>query len=257
MVHFVGAGPGDPELITVKGKRLLENADIVIYAGSLVNPALLQSCKESVRIFNSAKMTLDEVIRVMENGERGGLDTVRLHTGDPSVYGAVREQMDMLDARGISYESVPGVSSFCGAAAALNMEYTLPGISQTVILTRLAGRTGVPDRERVSSLAAHRATMVLFLSAGMLEKLQDELITGGYPPETPAAIVYKATWPDEKKVVTTVSNLAAAGKKAGITRTALVIVGDAVGQNVSYAKSRLYAPEFATGFRPARSGDTE
>lgn len=252
MVYFVGAGPGDPELITVKGKRLMENADIVIYAGSLVNPALLASCKSGVKIFNSAKMTLDEVIRVMEDGEREGLITVRLHTGDPSVYGAVREQMDMLDARGISYESVPGVSSFCGAAAALNMEYTLPGISQTVILTRLAGRTGVPDRESVRSLAAHRATMVLFLSAGMLEKLSGELIAGGYSPETPAAIVYKATWPDEKKVITTVENLAAAGEKAGIAKTALVIVGEAVGQlaeDLPYDKSRLYAPDFETEFR--------
>lgn len=255
MIYFVGAGPGDPELITVKGKRLLENADIVIYAGSLVNPALLASCRSGAKIFNSAKMTLDEVIRVMEDGERAGLITVRLHTGDPSVYGAVREQMDMLNARGISCESVPGVSSFCGAAAALNLEYTLPGISQTVILTRLAGRTEVPDRESVRSLAAHRATMVLFLSAGMLEKLSGELVAGGYPPETPAAIVYKATWPEEKKVITTVESLAAAGEKAEIAKTALVIVGEAVGQingNSSYEKSRLYAPDFTTGFRKGK-----
>ena len=201
MVHFVGAGPGAPDLITLRGKTYLEQADVIIYAGSLVNPQLLDYAKEGCQVYNSAKMTLEEVLEVMEQAEQAGKVTVRLHTGDPCIYGAIREQMDELDRMGISYDSCPGVSSFCGAAAALNLEYTLPDISQSVIITRMAGRTPVPEKESIESFAAHQATMVIFLSTGMLEELSRRLIEGGYTADTPAAIVYKATWEDEKKFV--------------------------------------------------------
>jgi precorrin-4/cobalt-precorrin-4 C11-methyltransferase len=220
MVHFVGAGPGAPDLITVRGRDLLASADQIIYAGSLVNPELLNYAKPDCVIRNSASMTLEEVLaRCREVEERGGT-TVRLHTGDPSIYGAIREQMDLLDEHGIAYDVVPGVSAFCGAAAALHAEYTLPNVSQTVIITRTAGRTPVPERESIVSLAAHGATMVLFLSTGLLEKLQAELLEGGYAPETPAAIVYKATWPDEKVLRGTVSGLVQMREENEIEKTA-------------------------------------
>ena len=218
MIYFVGAGCGAPDLITIRGMRLLEQADVIIYAGSLVNPELLRYAPESCKIYNSAKMTLDEVIAVMEDAELKQRMTVRLHTGDPSIFGAIREQMDRLDARGIRYEVCPGVSSFCGAAAALKAEYTLPEVSQTVILTRMAGKTPVPEREQIRSLAAHHATMVIFLSAGMTAELSAELIAGGYSPETPAAIVYKASWPDEKVCRCTVGTLAETAQRTGSVR---------------------------------------
>lgn len=248
MVHIVGAGPGAPDLITVRGKELISLADTIIYAGSLVNPALLEYKKEGCRVLNSAHMTLADVIAAIRETEAEGKMTVRLHTGDPCIYGAVREQMDEMDKLGIPYEICPGVSSFCGAAAALNMEYTLPGISQSVVITRMAGRTPVPERESVASFASHRATMVLFLSSGMLPQLAMELEMGGYGPDTPAAIVYKATWEDEKTVVCTVGTLAERAAAEGITKTALIVVGDAVSQS-GYALSKLYDPEFSTEYR--------
>ena len=247
MVHFVGAGSGAPDLITLRGARLLGEADVVIYAGSLVNPELLTLTKPGCEVHDSAKLTLEEVIALIERAEREGKTTVRLHTGDPSIYGAVREQFDALTERGIDFDVCPGVSSFCGAAAALRAEYTLPNVSQSVILTRMEGRTPVPEREQIESLAAHGATMVIFLSAGQLEKLSARLIEGGYAPETPAAIVYKATWPDEKVVRTTVGELAAAGAREGITKTALITVGGFLGD--SYDRSKLYDPAFTTEFR--------
>ena len=250
MVHFVGAGPGAADLITIRGKQLLEEADVIIYAGSLVNPELLEYSKDICTIYNSAHMTLEKVISVIEKAEAEGKTTVRLHTGDPCIYGAVREQMDALDARGIAYDYCPGVSSFCGAAAALNAEYTLPDISQSVILTRMEGRTPVPAKESIQSFAAHHVTMVIFLSAGMTKELSERLIEGGYEPDTPAAIVYKATWKDEKTVRCTVADLERAARENGIDRTALILVGEAVGEP-SYERSRLYAPDFSTGFRPA------
>lgn len=250
MVHFVGAGSGAADLITVRGSRLLAGADVIIYAGSLVNPELLQYKKEGCRVYDSAKMTLEEVLAVIFEAEEAGLDTVRLHTGDPCVYGAIREQMDVLEEKGIAYDYCPGVSAFCGAASALNMEYTLPGISQTVIITRMAGRTPVPERESIAKLAAHGSTMVIFLSTGMLEKLSQELIAGGYRPETPAAIVYKATWPEEESHICTVATLAQCAKEYGITKTALIIVGDTVAQS-GYHRSELYHPAFTTEFRQA------
>lgn len=248
MIHFVGAGPGARDLITVRGLKLLKEADIIIYAGSLVNPQMLEDAKEGCRIYNSAHMTLEEVLEVMEAGNREGRTTVRLHTGDPCLYGAVREQMDCLDERGIPYDSCPGVSSFCGAAAALNMEYTLPGISQSVVITRMEGRTPVPEKESIASFARHGATMVLFLSAGLLEELTEQLLQGGYCADTPAAVVYKATWPEEKTWICTVGTLAKTARKHGVNRTALIIVGDVAMQN-GYERSRLYDPEFTTGYR--------
>lgn len=249
MVNFVGAGCGAADLITVRGKALIEAADVIIYAGSLVNPELLGYAKEGCRIFNSAHMTLDEVIDVMAGAEADGLMTVRLHTGDPSIYGAVREQMDRLTELGIEYQICPGVSSFCGAAAALRAEYTLPEVSQTVILTRMAGRTPVPDSESIESLAAHHSTMVIFLSTGMLAELSERLISGGYSPDTPAAIVYKASWPDEKVLRCKVSTLAETAEKNGIKKTALVAAGDFLGDD--YSLSKLYDPAFETEFRRA------
>ena len=248
MVHFVGAGPGAPDLITVRGKQYLEEADVIIYAGSLVNPKLLEYTKDICTIYNSAKMTLEEVISVMEKAEAEGKTTVRLHTGDPCIYGAVREQMDILDEKGIPYDSCPGVSSFCGAASALNLEYTLPEISQSVIITRMEGRTPVPAKESIQSFAAHQATMVIFLSTGMLEELSRRQIEGGYREDTPAAIVYKATWEDEKKFICTVGTLAQTAKENNITKTALMIIGDAV-KTSDYERSKLYDPEFTTEFR--------
>ncbi len=251
MIHFVGAGCGAADLITLRGKKLIEKADVIIYAGSLVNPELLDYARSDCRIFNSAEMTLDQVIEVMKNAEGNGSDTVRLHTGDPSIYGAVREQFDRLDELGIDYDICPGVSSFCGAAAALRAEYTLPDVSQTVILTRMSGRTKVPEKESIQSLAAHRATMVLFLSAGMLEELSRQLIEGGYSPETPAAIVYKATWADEKVCRCTVGTLSETAEKNGITKTALITVGNFLGDD--YSLSKLYDPSFTTEFRKAET----
>ena len=249
MVHFVGAGSGAVDLITVRGARLLSQADVVIYAGSLVNPDLLESCREGCEIYNSAEMTLEQVIAVMEAAEKAGKTTVRLHTGDSSIYGAVREQFDALDGLGIAYDVCPGVSAFCGAAAALKAEYTLPDVSQTVIITRAAGRTPVPERESIQSLAAHRATMVLFLSTSLTAQLQSQLLAGGYPGSTPVAVVYKATWPDEKIFRCTVDTLHETVTQNGLTKTALIVVGDCMGRE--YARSLLYHPGFTTEFREA------
>ena len=249
MIHFVGAGSGADDLITVRGARLIAQADVVIYAGSLVNPALLKNCRPDCEIFDSAAMTLEEVLAVMDKAESEGKTTVRLHTGDPSIYGAIREQMDALDERGYAYDITPGVSSFCGAAAALKAEYTLPNVSQTVIITRAEGRTPVPEKEQLRALAAHGSTMVLFLSTGLLEKAQQELISGGYSPDTPAAIVYKATWPDEKVFRCTVSTLAETARENQITKTALITVGGFLGSE--YDRSLLYDPGFTHGCREA------
>ena len=241
MVHFVGAGSGAPDLITLRGARLLGEADVVIYAGSLVNPELLTLTKPG------CKLTLEEVIALVEAAERMGKTTVRLHTGDPSIYGAVREQFDELAKRGIAFDVCPGVSSFCGAAAALRAEYTLPNVSQTVIITRAAGRTPVPERESIRSLAAHGATMVLFLSTSLTETLQGELLAGGYAAETPAAIVYKATWPEEKIFRCTVGTLHETAEENGLRKTALIVVGGCLGEE--YLRSMLYHPDFTTEYR--------
>ena len=249
MVHFVGAGSGAVDLITVRGARLLGACDVVIYAGSLVKPELLQYCKEGCQIHDSAKMTLEEVIAVIRAAEAAGKTTVRLHTGDSSIYGAVHEQFVELDKLGIPYDVCPGVSAFCGAAASLRAEYTLPEVSQTVIITRAAGRTPVPQGQSIRSLAAHRATMVLFLSTSLTRQLQADLLEGGYPADTPAAIVYKATWPEEKIFRTTLENLHRTVTDNGLTKTSLIVVGDCLGDNV--IRSLLYHPGFTTEFREA------
>lgn len=249
MVHFVGAGSGAPDLITLRGARLLGEADVVIYAGSLVNPQLLEYTKPGCEIHNSAKMTLEDVIAVIKAAEDAGKTTVRLHTGDSSIYGAVREQFDELEKLGISYDVCPGVSAFCGAASALKAEYTLPNVSQTVIITRAAGRTPVPERESIVSLAAHKATMVLFLSTSLTEKLQADLLAGGYDAATPAAVVYKATWEDQKIFRCTVATLHETVKENGLTKTSLIVVGNCLGDQ--YLRSLLYDPGFTTEFREA------
>ena len=247
MIVFVGAGPGAEDLITVRGQQYLKEADIIIYAGSLVNPGLLQVKKEGCEVYNSAYMTLEEVLEVMYAGEKEGKRIVRLHTGDPCLYGAIREQMDALEERQIPYEVCPGVSSFCGAAAALHAEYTLPDISQSVVITRMAGRTPVPDKESIRSFAAHQATMVLFLSTSLTEKLQGELLAGGYGETTPAAVVYKATWPEEKIFRCTVGTLHKTVTENGMKKTALIVVGGCLGGE--YLRSLLYHPDFTTEYR--------
>ena len=251
MVYFVGAGSGAADLITVRGMHMLQQADVIIYAGSLVNPELLQYAKTDCEIHNSAKLTLEEVLQIMQEAQEQGKMLVRLHTGEPSIYGAVREQMDALDALHIPYESCPGVSACFGAAASLNLEYTLPGVSQTLIITRMEGRTPVPERESVASFASHGATMVLFLSAGLLGGLEDQLMQGGYAPDTPAAIVYKASWPEEKTFRCTVSTLKETAEANGISKTALIIVGDTVSQS-AYERSKLYDPTFTTEYREGK-----
>lgn len=249
MIHFIGAGPGDPELITVKGKRLIEEADIIIYAGSLVNPQVLSGAKEGAEIFNSAGMTLPEVTAVMKRGAEEGKQVVRVHTGDPSIYGAHREQMAELERLGLAYDVVPGVSSFLAAAAALKKEYTLPGVSQTVILTRTAGRTPMPEREQIEMLALHQATMIIFLSAGQIEELCRRL-TAGYPEDTPAAVVYKASWAEERRITGTLKDIAGKVRAAGITKTALVLVGRFLGDE--FERSKLYDETFSHEYRQAK-----
>ena len=251
-VFFVGAGPGDPELITVKGQRLLGQADIIIYAGSLVNPALLSLAKNGAAVYNSASMTLDEVIAVMVAGVKDNKLVVRLHTGDPSIYGAIQEQMDALVAQNISFDVIPGVSSFLATAAALKQEYTLPDVSQTVIITRLEGRTPVPEKEKLAALASHEATMCIFLSVHMLDDVVKELVDGGYTFETPVAIVQKASWPDQKIFRGTLATIAQTARESGIDRTAMIVVGKVL--QTDYALSRLYAPEFGHMFRQAQEG---
>ena len=249
MVHFVGAGSGAVDLITIRGAKLLGEADVVIYAGSLVNPDLLHYCKENCEIHDSAKMTLEQVITVIKEAEAAKKTTVRLHTGDSSIFGAVREQFDELIKLGIEYDVCPGVSSFCGAASSLKTEYTLPDVSQTVIITRSAGRTPVPEKQSIRELASHQATMVLFLSTSLTEKLQSELLSGGYPGETPVAIVYKATWPEEKIFRCSVDTLHKTVTENGLTKTSLIIVGNCMGDK--YLRSLLYHPGFTTEFREA------
>lgn len=247
MVYFVGAGSGAEDLITLRGQRYLQQADVIIYAGSLVNPGLLKEARKGCQIHNSAYMTLDEVIEVMQGAEDKGLMTVRLHTGDPAIFGAIREQMDELDQRGISYEVCPGVSSLFGAAASLQLEYTLPEVAQSVIITRAEGRTPVPEGERLAELARHQTTMILFLSSGLAKQVQQELLAGGYGPETPVAVVYKATWPEEKILRTTLSVFPEQMEAENISKTALIIVGRVL--QGSPTRSKLYDKTFTTEFR--------
>lgn len=245
-VTFVGAGPGDPELITLKGIKAIQASGVVIYAGSLVNPEILRYAPADAKIHNSATMTLEQVIEVMEEAVAQGQKVARVHTGDPSIYGAIQEQMDILDKKNISYTVIPGVSSVLAAAASLRREYTLPGVSQTVILTRMEGRTPVAEKERLGELAKHRATMGIFLSVQDIERVMAEL-REGYPPETPAAVVYKASWPEEKILRGTLADIAAKVRQEGIAKTALILVGEFLGD--AYERSLLYHPEFSHEYR--------
>ncbi len=250
MINFVGAGSGAKDLITVRGMNLLKEADVIIYAGSLVNPELLEYKSEDCEVYNSATMTLEEIIEVMKKSEVEGKKTVRLHTGEPSLYGAVREQMDELDKLGIAYESTPGVSACFGAASTLDLEYTLPGVSQSLIITRMEGKTKVPEGESIESFAKHNASMAIYLSSSLTKELSEKLIAGGYDPKTPAAIVYKATWPDEKVFLCTIETLDECAKENNITKTAIILVGDVIAHS-SYEKSKLYSADFSTEYRKA------
>lgn len=248
-VVFVGAGPGDPELITLKGYRALEKADRIIYAGSLVNPALLETSRSGTPTHDSAHLTLEEVIDLIKEGIKRGEYIVRLHTGDPSMYGAIQEQMDALDELKISYSIIPGVSSVFAAAAAVKREFTLPEVSQTLILTRLAGRTPVPENESLASLAKHRASMGIFLSVQDLGSVVKELLTG-YPPSTPIAVVYKASWPEEQVLWGTLATIEEKVREAGIRKTAQILIGDFL--HTTYGRSRLYDPAFSHGYREGK-----
>ncbi|HZD60610.1 MAG TPA: precorrin-4 C(11)-methyltransferase [Anaerolineae bacterium] len=245
-VYIIGAGPGDPELITVKGRRVLEQADIIVYAGSLINPHLLEHCKQGCELYDSASLSLEEVVTIYKGAAEKGKVVVRLHSGEPSLYGAIKEQVDWLIQQGIEYEIIPGVSSFAASAAVLSAELTLPGISQTVVITRMAGRTPVPEGQEIHSLAGHTPTMCIFLSVHMIDRLVGELVKG-YPEDTPVAVVERASWPDEKIVQGTLSDIAGKVKAAGITRTAMIIVGRVL--DGVYERSKLYDPQFSHGYR--------
>ena len=249
-VHIVGAGPGDPELITRKGYRLVQEADVVIYAGSLVNPAILEACKEGCEIHNSASMSLDDVLAVTKASVAEGKTVVRLHTGDPAIYGAIQEQMDALKEMGITYDVTPGVSSFLATAAALQQEYTLPNVTQTVIITRMEGRTPMPEKEKLSMLASHGATMCIFLSVQMIDKVAAELIEGGYDKTTPVAIVVKAAWPDERIIRGTLETIADVVAEEGVIRQAMIVVSRVL--DTDYELSKLYDKGFAHMYRDAK-----
>lgn len=249
-VHIVGAGPGDPELITRKGYRLVQEADVVIYAGSLVNPAILEACKEGCDIHNSASMSLDDVLAVTKASIAEGKTVVRLHTGDPAIYGAIQEQMDALKEMGITYDVTPGVSSFLATAAALQQEYTLPNVTQTVIITRMEGRTPMPEKEKLSMLASHGATMCIFLSVQMIDKVAAELIEGGYDKTTPVAIVVKASWPDQRIIRGTLETIADVVAEEGVIRQAMIVVSRVL--DTDYELSKLYDKGFAHMYRDAK-----
>ncbi len=249
-VHIVGAGPGDPELITRKGYRLVQEADVVIYAGSLVNPEILEACKEGCEIHNSASMSLDDVLAVTKARVAEGKTVVRLHTGDPAIYGAIQEQMDALKEMGITYDVTPGVSSFLATAAALQQEYTLPNVTQTVIITRMEGRTPMPEKEKLSMLASHGATMCIFLSVQMIDKVAAELIEGGYDKTTPVAIVVKASWPDQRIIRGTLETIADVVAEEGVIRQAMIVVSRVL--DTDYELSKLYDKGFAHMYRDAK-----
>ncbi|ERM90788.1 hypothetical protein O163_13945 [Caldanaerobacter subterraneus subsp. yonseiensis KB-1] len=246
MVYFIGAGPGDPELLTIKAARIISSCDVIIYAGSLVNEDVLKYAREDAKIYNSAFMTLEEIVKVMEDAHKEGKDVARIHTGDPSIYGAVHEQMIELKKRNIPYKIIPGVSSFLAAASALKRELTVPGLTQTVILTRMEGNTKMPEMEKLSLLSKHRATMVIFLSIDKIDKVVEEL-KEGYDVSTPVAVVYKASWEDEKVILGTLLDISEKVKKEGIKKTALILVGDFLKDIKAYSK--LYDKEFSHGFR--------
>ncbi|SCG82155.1 precorrin-4 C11-methyltransferase [Proteiniborus sp. DW1] len=248
-VYFIGAGPGDPELITIKGKKIIDDSDVIIYAGSLVNEQVLQGRKAGSPVYNSASMTLEEVIEVIDKSIKEGKKVARVHTGDPSIYGAIREQIDALEKLGIDSEVIPGVSSFVASAAAIKKEFTLPNVSQTIICTRLEGRTKVPERESLESLASHKASMTIFLSVHMIDEVADRL-KKHYGEDTPVAVIQKASWDDQKIVIGNLSNIAEKVKAEGITKTAQILVGDFLGDE--YELSKLYDKNFSHEYRSAK-----
>lgn len=253
MVYFIGAGPGDVDLITVKGRDILSKSDIVIYAGSLVSSEHMKFCKSDVEIHNSASMNLEQVIEVIKKGSKDNKNIVRLHTGDPSIYGAIKEQMDILDNLSIGYEIIPGVSSFTAAAAAIKREFTLPKVSQTVVLTRMEGRTPVPENEDLEKLASIGASMAIFLSVGMIDKVVEKL-KRGYGRNVPAAVIEKATWKDERAIIGTLDDISQKVKEANITKCAQILVGDFI--DCEYEKSKLYDKNFTHMFREGIDNDS-
>jgi len=249
-VYFVGAGPGDPELLTLKAKRILETSDIVIYAGSLINPEVLKFARQDAVIHDSSAMELEEILRIYREAKKAGRTVARVHTGDLSIYSALQEQLDECEKEGIDCEIIPGVSSYQAAAATLRRELTLPGVSQTLILTRISGRTEVPPTENLEKLAKTKATMVIFLSIHEIERVVAQLAKG-YAEETPVAVVEKASWPEERKIIGTLGNIAQKVKEAGIKRHALIVVGDVLGK--TYRRSKLYDADFEHGFRKRKN----
>ncbi len=245
-VYFIGAGPGDPELVTLKAVKVLQQAEVIIYAGSLVNPEVLRYARQTAEIYDSAPLPLEEIMAIMEKAIGEGKTVARVHTGDPSLYGAIQEQMDWLDRRGIPYEVVPGVSSFLAAAASLKREYTIPGVSQTVIISRLEGRTGVPEKEALALLARHRASLCIFLSVHLIGEVVEEL-KKGYPGDTPVAVVEKASWPEERILRGRLKDIERLVKEEGIRKTALILVGDFL--LAQSQPSKLYHHDFQHGFR--------
>lgn len=251
-VFFVGAGPGDPELITLKGKRLIEKADVIVYTGSLLNPEIIKYARQGAELYDSASISMEEIAKVMIEAARKGKLVVRLHDGDPSFYGAIKEQMDLLEKEKIEFEMVPGVSSLQAAAACLKRELTLPGVSQTVIVTRPEGRTPVTEADDLAKLAKHKATMAIFLGIPHINRVVEKLMAGGYPEDTPVAVVYKASWKEQKIVKGTLLDIAEKVKAAGIKSTALILVGKVLAPE-SYSYSKLYAAGFSHSFRKGKS----
>ncbi len=250
MVDFVGCGPGDPDLITVKAKKILGRAEVVVYSGSLIPDAILKMCKKA-KVHDASKMVRGEITDILLAGARAKKQTVRLHDGDPTIYGAIREQIDALAAEGVESRIVPGVTSFLASAAALGAQLTLPGVTQTIIVTRAEKRTRVPKREQIRSLASHGATMIFYLSVHLLDKVVDEALAGGYKKKTPVGVVYRASWKDQKILVGTLADIAAKVRAAKITRTAIIVIGEAVAPS-SYEFSKLYDASFSHGYRKAR-----
>ncbi|MDE1867567.1 MAG: precorrin-4 C(11)-methyltransferase [Thaumarchaeota archaeon] len=249
-VYFVGCGPGDPELITVKAKKLIQKADVVVYSGSLIPPEIVKLCKKA-ELYDAAKLVREDIFKILHDNALKGKLVVRLHDGDPSIYGAIREQTDNLKKEGIEFEVVPGITSFLASAAVLGCELTLPGVTQTIIVTRAESRTKVPTREKISELAKHKATMIFYLSVHLISDIVKETIKGGYSKSTPVAVVYRASWNDEKVIKGTLENIAKKIRDEKITKTAIIIIGEIVNPK-HYEYSRLYDKTFSNGYRKAK-----
>ena len=250
-VFFVGCGPGDPDLITVKAKKLLQKADVVVYSGSLIPEQIMKMCKKA-KTFDAAKLVREEIFDILRKNAKKGKNVVRLHDGDPTIYGAIREQMDNLHKEKINSEIIPGVTSFLASAAALGSQLTLPGVTQTMIITRAEKRTKVPKREKISELAKHRATMIFYLSVQLIDNIVKEAVAGGYPKTTPVGVVYRASWPDQMIITGTLQTISKKIKDQKITRTAIIIIGDVI-KPKSYEYSKLYDKSFSHGFRKAKT----